>query len=94
MGLYGQEGNDVVIDDVLTLVEASRRWRIPPSTLRHYISGYRRADGTQVAPRFGAGEARKSAGTILVTAAAMRRVCGAPPAKPRYVQTALFDERQ
>ncbi len=82
----------MVIDEVLTLVEASERWRIPPSTLRHYISGYRRAEGTWVAPRFGAGEARKSAGMILVTAVAMQRVCGAPPTETRYVQTALFGE--
>ncbi len=84
----------MVIDDVLTLVEAAQRWQLPPSTLRHYISGYRRADGTWTAPRFRAGEARKSAGTILVTAAAMRRVCGTPPTEVRMVQTALFADTE
>lgn len=84
----------MVIDEVLTLVEAAHRWQIPASTLRRYVYGYRRVDGTRGVPRFHAGEARKSAGTILVTAAAMRRVCGVLPSEVPFVQTALFEESE
>lgn len=64
------------LEDVMTAKEAAERWDIAPITIRQACSGYKKAP-----PRFTAKEARKSAGTWLVTRAGMERLYGPEPGK-------------
>ncbi len=60
-----------LLDDVMTAKEAAERWGIAPITIRQACSGYKKSP-----PRFTTVEARKSAGTWLVTRAGMERLYG------------------
>ncbi len=80
------------IQEVMTLMEAVRRWDVPESTLRHYAAGYRRSDGKDIAPVFTESECRKSEGTFLLTRAGMERLFGPETEqRRRFTQTSLFD---
>ncbi len=80
------------IDEVMTLMEAKKRWQVPESTLRNYASGYRRADGKEVLPIFNEDECRKSAGTFLVTRQGMQRIFGDAPGEMEvWEQSSLFE---
>jgi hypothetical protein len=59
------------LDDIMTAKEAAERWGLAPITVRQACTGYKKAP-----PRFTATEARKSAGTWLVTHAGMERLFG------------------
>lgn len=81
-----------VIWEVMTLMEAVRRWGVTESTLRRYAAGYRRGDGKEIAPVFTEKECRKSEGTFLLTRAGLERVFGPELAEQeKYTQTSLFD---
>lgn len=60
----------------MTEKEAAERWGLAPITVRQACTGYKKA-----LPRFTDTEARKSAGTWLVTRAGMERLYGPEPGK-------------
>ncbi len=66
------------LEEVMTVVEASRLWNLHRSAIRHAIRQ----------ERFLPGEVRQSGTVWLVTRAAMHRVYGDPPEsrKPRRVR--------
>lgn len=57
--------------EVMTAAEAAEIWRLSPITVRQACTGYKKA-----APRFTVEEARKAAGTWLITKIGMERVFG------------------
>ncbi|WP_198003911.1 helix-turn-helix domain-containing protein [Thermosinus carboxydivorans] len=63
-----------ILKEVLTVPEAAELWGLDPSTIKKAILGQR-----GYPPRFAPDEVRKSAGTWLVTRAAMKRVYGPQP---------------
>lgn len=65
-----------LLDDIMTAKEAAERWGLAPITVRQACTGYKKAP-----PRFTATEARKSAGTWLVTHVGMERLFGPEPEK-------------
>jgi hypothetical protein len=67
------------IEQVMTAVEAANEWGLSISTVRNAC----------LADRFESHEARKSAGTWLVTRAAMEKIYGPRPAKSE-----ITDERR
>jgi hypothetical protein len=62
------------LEDIMTAKEAAERWGLAPITVRQACTGYKKAP-----PRFTDKEARKSAGTWLVTRAGMERLYGPEP---------------
>lgn len=62
------------LDFIMTASEAAARWGLAVITVRQACSGYKKAP-----PRFTEQEARKSAGTWLVTKEGMERVFGSEP---------------
>lgn len=59
------------LENIMTAKEAAERWGLAPITVRQACTGYKKAP-----PRFTKTEARKSAGTWLVTRAGMERLFG------------------
>lgn len=59
------------LKEVLTAAEAAEKWGLSPITVRQACTGYKKAT-----PRFTENEARKAAGTWLVTRAGMERLYG------------------
>lgn len=57
--------------EVMTAAEAAELWGLSPITVRQACTGYKKA-----APRFTEEEARKAAGTWLITKVGMLRVFG------------------
>ena len=62
------------LEDIMTAKEAAERWGLAPITVRQACTGYKKAP-----PRFINTEARKSAGTWLLTRAGMERLYGPEP---------------
>ena len=63
-----------VLDEVMTVAEAAKRWGKASITVRQACTGYKKAP-----PRFREDEARQSGATWLITVAGMTRVFGTEP---------------
>ena len=61
----------MTINDIVTATEAAKLWGLDPSTVKRACQQ----------GRFAADEARKSAGTWLITTIGMERLYGAKPSK-------------
>lgn len=67
-------GGTEILAQVMTVVEAAKRWNKAPITVRQARTGYKKA-----AARFHEDEIRQSGSTWLITVAGMTRVFGEEP---------------